>query len=380
VRDKLPNSPELPQRGGYEAFVPRFYTLWRMLKNWADDIQTQITNITVGGAVADGDKGDITVSSSGTVWTIDADAVTYAKIQDVAANSYLGRAASSDGNVSAVGIGSSQLAGRGSSGDLSAITLGTGLSMSGTTLNASVAAASPPDVPGLAAWYEADSLAVRYGDGAQVLLWENKVSHPHFENLLGTVTNGPEFKTNIVNGHHIVRFDGTHWMKAPNYRSSSVGAIGALTIIGIVNPDNASTGLLYAGRMATNNYEWDVRVPNTTAAIAMYQQFGANHASVAYGSNPSAATWYMCTHRMQRIEQIAAWRNGGTGVTSTSFTSVQHIGTAELTIGERGDGSVFLDGDLAEVLIYTRALLTSELDLLGAYFATKYGLTIAAHT
>lgn len=45
-----------------------------------------------GGGVSDGDKGDVTVSSSGTVWTIDTSAVTYAKIQDVSATSrVLGR-------------------------------------------------------------------------------------------------------------------------------------------------------------------------------------------------------------------------------------------------------------------------------------------------
>lgn len=43
------------------------------------------------GGVADGDKGDITVSNAGTTWTIDNSAVTYAKIQNVNADKILGR-------------------------------------------------------------------------------------------------------------------------------------------------------------------------------------------------------------------------------------------------------------------------------------------------
>jgi len=55
--------------------------------------------VEVSGGLEDGDKGDITVSSSGATFTIDNDVVTFAKMQNVSTSKLLGRTTSSSGDI-----------------------------------------------------------------------------------------------------------------------------------------------------------------------------------------------------------------------------------------------------------------------------------------
>jgi len=79
--------------------------------------------------LADGDYGDITVGSSGTALTIDNNAVTTSKILN--ANVTLAKIANAAASSKLLGSGAS-----GSGAAYTELTLGTNLSMSGTTLNA----------------------------------------------------------------------------------------------------------------------------------------------------------------------------------------------------------------------------------------------------
>jgi Repeat of unknown function (DUF5907) len=79
-----------------------------LVENKVFTVTTLGTGFTVNnytGIIPDGDKGDITVSSGATVWTIDQKAVSYDKFQDIPSGVLLGRGAAGSGVMAPVTLG-----------------------------------------------------------------------------------------------------------------------------------------------------------------------------------------------------------------------------------------------------------------------------------
>lgn len=77
-----------------------------------------------GGALADGDKGDITVSSLGATWTVDNDAISNAKLANMAGHTVKAKIDGSSGDPTDLAVGSHGIVGR-NSGDIISIDAGT---------------------------------------------------------------------------------------------------------------------------------------------------------------------------------------------------------------------------------------------------------------
>jgi hypothetical protein len=119
-----------------------------------------------GAGLTDGDKGDIVVSGSGTVWAIKPNSVTDADLAPVGANTIKANPTAGTTNPSNFTIPANRIVGRGPTGNLTALTVGPGITLTDTSINVAAGAAARNDTSSVAGNASTHWTTTFYGNAA----------------------------------------------------------------------------------------------------------------------------------------------------------------------------------------------------------------------
>ena len=222
--------------------------------------------------------------------------------------------------------------------------------------------ADPTEVSGLLRWYEGDVLGL--ADGTAVSSWTDQSANADHA-VQADSAKQPVLKTGVASGHDAVRFDGSNdWLTFAEILDSSA----ATAHIFVVSDSNATGArVIMSTRQSDGQSGWSLRYnPQTTM-----QYFHA-------GGGATPIVSYSITDQLNIIEvqrnglDVTLGANGALGTETAISTYV--VSSADRTIiGAENDGTAsFLNGDIAEIVIYDHVLSAGDRTSVLDYLTAKY--------
>lgn len=229
---------------------------------------------------------------------------------------------------------------------------------------------SPPAVANLAVWYKADTGCTLSGvpcvDNDPVDSWANSGTGAQAATAAGA--QRPTYKTGIVNGKPVVRFNGSNqWLDITEAAENDLSlsfTFFAVIYLDVLTPYH----MILTKGTGPFTMQWEYRV--APAGLNRFEMGGTFPNLLS--SNPAipATTW----------TRVSATKDGaGGGVTYVNNVLSHSAGmvcthvASQCYIGRRADGNYY-DGDLAEVGLYNIELSAPQRTGLDNYLKAKYGL------
>lgn len=218
-------------------------------------------------------------------------------------------------------------------------------------------------------WLRADDLAL--ADGTAVSSWTD-LSGNGLHATQGTGPNQPLLKTGIVNGHQVVRFDGSN-----DYLATSAPAIstkvGTMAVICKMTTTQNSSPLTN-GAIASNGLSFLTSYSGTTKQIV--------RGGLAIDATATAAdnNWDLLIIR-STADWYDFWSKGGAPIKSLTAPAAAVITpTTSTIVGSYTTSALRFKGDIAEVITKGSALSLADLNHIVDYAAARYGITTSAIT
>jgi hypothetical protein len=216
-----------------------------------------------------------------------------------------------------------------------------------------------------ALWLKADALAL--ADAAAVSSWTDSSGNARHATQ-GTGANQPTYRTNIVNGKPVIRFDGsTDHLVTPALPT----AVPAITVVTVAAKRTAWSNGTYLYETPTTGAYYGAYFSGTGgghpdgsfAAFMLGGGGGGQPFTDSNGANAPLASFHINDVRFDTAlaaAEVKMQTDGGTDrVTGAGVTSGNFDAEA-LTIGAGPAGSGACDCDLAELLLFTRILTAQE--------------------
>tara|TARA_Y100000590_G_scaffold470727_1_gene668798 strand:- start:836 stop:10723 length:9888 start_codon:yes stop_codon:yes gene_type:complete len=209
------------------------------------------------------------------------------------------------------------------------------------------------DPTGLEIWYDADDIGTLYqnaacttpvtADGQNVLCWQDKSASANNATI---ATNNPTYQTNEFNGMPVIRFDGTN-----DTLDFGTGLSNIRTVF-VVNKSDSNNHQLLLGDTTTQHW---------------YTNNGTLLANGTASSNLISGTW-----KVNRSSESDPSNYNQSG--QYSLYSVVTAGNvdADHLSSDRKVGGRFFQGDIVEVIIYSRALSSTEVEDVENYLYNKW--------
>lgn len=234
---------------------------------------------------------------------------------------------------------------------------------------------SPKQIENLSAWWCADS--VKQDSGSKLSIWENLIDSKN--SVFQMVDeNSPTLITNVVgfNNHSVVRFDGNDYLDGENILNATLGQTafvvavsnnpaGALFSKAIYNGDASRYAMYYSGSYIKGQVQ--VGKGNSLLMLVGKNKYGQCN---LFSHTIDVDSWKYTLYQ----DNIGVVRDNikiSTSKCSNSFNFL--IGAYNNNSGTvPPNSSLFLNGDIAELIFYNRSLSNIERQSVENYLRSKY--------
>lgn len=242
-------------------------------------------------------------------------------------------------------------------------TLGLGLGFVGRGARASVPF-TPLSLSNLSLWLDAADATTITHAGGNVSQWRDKSGNAHHATQ-STGTAQPQTGVASINGRNALRGDGVNdTLLLPS------------ALFGLSN-GNATSFAVYANRStgfgsvlgATDGGSNRFRIMQSSQTVLLFTHGNASSFSqVSTPADASARLAVMTGNGASMTGRLHDGTVGGVAV-KNNFTATS------FALFSRGGATEFANADIAEIVLYGRALSASETNQVGMYLAQKWGLT-----